>query len=1013
MRMAKLVIIKNPFRPYEGREVHEFGAGCTAAEVLARFAPAGMNAGIMVNGAHAEPSRQIAVDDFVVVYPKVMGGGGRKILGTIAMIALSVYSGGIAGGAWAKAGSFFAKGALGAVLASAAVMFVGGTLINRVFGQRVDNGRFGDGLREPTYSWDGVTTMSGQNNPIALTYGTVQSGGQSIAKFVDVRDNQEYLNWLVAAGEGPLIISNIQLNDNDVSYYKNLTVETREGTNTQEVIPNFNDTYSTKTLGYQLLEEERIDIVPGNAAEGILVKVEFSNGLYYANDDGSLGAAWVDVLGQYRLGDTGDWKTMLGGLTTDVDAVRILDGRTPPEGTYTLTNSKEGYSITYPDGHVETGAGSVGDFGVDHLTERLTFHVAIEGYRIKGQQSSALRKEFRLDPLSAGAYQVRLKVTGRSHDMNSTRAMVRCWWSSVTSIVHDDFRYPNIALIGIKALATDQLSGTPALKFLKTRPYVLVWNPTTETYERAPSDNPAWAAYDVLHQCTRLQDANTGAWVYEVRGIPAKYMIYDQFKAWADYCTAKNLKVNIELNTLGEMLSVINTNIAAIGRGKVIRFGTRYGCVYDHVQQPSQMFGMGNIIAGSFHEEFLQTSDRANCVELTYTDAANNYNRETITIYADSYDTDAEEKTAQATFNGITSYAQAYREGMYQLYSNQYLVRTISFEANVDAIACTVGDVVLIAHDVPRWAKSGRIHEVDGDELLLPVELTEVEGDFRIQYRTVNDAMYTTPVEILANKDGWCRVRLAEMNAEDPPHEGDIFDLARAEVGSKPFVVKGISRAQDFTRKIECIEYDARVYGENYDIPAPQYATADRKIKNAAGLNAARYQYMGDDGSIHYRLDVSWERQSIGTYQVYTSSDNINWNAVIGGLDAAQYSCEVDASVAYVKVVTVNNLLRSNGISVAIGSLASMIKSLEVTHLTVNIEGHVVTAAWADVAAANLQYYQLTLGSKSTRTLNPFYTFDNVPAGTYTLKVAAVNAVGTAGVAAAATVTVSAGGEDT
>lgn len=892
--MAKLVIIKNPFRPYEGRKVHELGAGCTAAEVLARFAPTGMNAGIMINGAHAEPSRQIAADDFVAIYPKVMGGGGRKILGTIAMIALSVYSGGIAGGAWAKAGAFFAKGALGAVLASAAVMFVGGTLINRVFGQRVDNGRFGDGLREPTYSWDGVTTMSGQNNPIALTYGTVQSGGQSIAKFVDVRDNQEYLNWLVAAGEGPLTISNIQLNDNDVNYYKNL---------------------------------------------------------------------------------------------------------------------KRGYSIAYPDGHVETGIESVGDFGVDHLIERLTFHVAIEGYRINGQQSSALRKEFRLDPLPAGAYQVRLKVTGRSHDMSSTRAMVRCWWSSVTSIVHDDFRYPNIALIGIKALATDQLSGTPTLKFLKTRPYVLVWNPTTETYERAPSDNPAWAAYDVLHQCTRLQDTNTGTWVYEVRGIPAKYMIYDQFKAWADYCMAKNLKVNIELNTLGEMLSVINTHIAAIGRGKVIRFGTRYGCVYDHVQQPSQMFGMGNIIAGSFHEEFLQTSDRANCVELTYTDAANDYNRETVTIYADSYDTDAEEKTAQATFNGITSYAQAYREGMYQLYSNQYLVRTISFEANVDAIACTVGDVVLIAHDVPRWAKSGRIHKVDGNDLLLPIELAEMEGDFRIQYRTVNDAMYTTSVEILANKDGWCRVRLAEMNAEDPPNEGDIFDIARAEVGAKPFVVKGISRAQDFTRKIECIEYDARVYGEDYDIPAPQYATADREVKNVVGLNAARYQYMGNDGSIRYRLDVSWERQSTGTYQVYTSRDNVTWNAVIGGLDAAQYSCEVDASVAYVKVVTVNNLLRSSGVSVAIGSLAPMIKSLEVTHLTADVQGNAVTAAWADVAAA--KYYQLTLGSKNTRTLNPFYTFRDVATGTYTLRVAAVNSAGTTGIAAEATVTVSAGGEDT
>lgn len=168
---------------------------------------------------------------------------------------------------------------------------------------------------------------------------------------------------------------------------------------------------------------------------------------------------------------------------------------------------------------------------------------------------------------------------------------------------------------------------------------------------------------------------------------------------------------------------------------------------------------------------------------------------------------------------------------------------------------------------------------------------------------------------------------------------------------------------------------------------------------------------MGDDGSIRYRLDMSWERQSIGTYQVYTSRDNVTWNAVIGGLDAAQYSCEVDASVAYVKVVTVNNLLRSNGISVAIGSLAPMIKSLEVTHLTVNVERNAVTAAWADVAAA--KYYQLTLGSKSTRTLNPFYMFRDVAAGTYTLRVAAVNSAGTTGIAAEATVTVSAGGEDT
>ena len=1032
--MIKLVIIKNPFEPWNGREVHRIEPGKTAEEIMRQYMPLGTDVDIMVNSKPVESEAVVPDDSFVVIYPKVMGGRGGKILGAIAMIALTIYSGGIANGLWAKAGTFFAKGALGAVMASAAVMFVGGTLINRLFGQKTVVGKFGDWKNDATYSWDGVQTMEGQNNPVALTYGTVQSGGQSIGKFVNVLDNDEYLNWLVAAGEGPLTISDIKLNDNAVSYYKDVTVETREGTNTQAVIPAFNDTYSTKQLGYQLLDTERIDTAPGNATEGLIVKVEFSNGLYHANDDGGLGGAWVELAIAYRKMGAADWISALGGNAVSLvgdwlgteEPVRFADNQTAPIGTYTARYAGTQVTITWPDGHAESatitqgGQGTIGPFIVKNIspiavdlpdneaTEVITITKSffVSGYRITGSQSSALRKEFKIDNLEASEYQVKIQVTGRSAGVDSSRDAVRCWWSAVTSIVHDDFTYPNIALIGIKAKATDQLSGTPTLKFLKTRPYVLVWNPTTRAYEQQASDNPAWACYDVLHQCSYLQNANTGAWEYEVRGIPAKYMLYDQFRAWADYCDEKNLKVNIELNSLDEMLATINNNIAAVGHGKVIRFGTKYGCVYDHVQQPVQMFGMGNIIAGSFHEEFMQTSDRANCVELTYTDAANDYNRETITIYADSYDTDAEEKTAQATFNGITSYEQAYREGMYQLYSNLYLRRTISFEANIDAIACTVGDVILVAHDVPKWAKSGRIHEVDGNVLLLPVELDSTTGDFRIQYRTINDNMYTSAVTILENRDGWCRVRLAEINAADPPQEYDIFDLAVATVGSKPFVVKSISRAQDFTRTIECIEYDERIYNEEYDIPEPQYNTGDAAIKNVSGLNATKYQYMASDGTIHYRLDVSWERESLGTYQIFTSSDNKSWN-VLASVTVTQYTGDVSEDTAYVKVVTVNNLLRSSGVSMAITNMLSMIAGLEVTNLVAIVSGATVKLTWDTVTDANLQYYRIVVDDTAEyHALNASYDVTGLAQGHHDIDVSAVNRAGISGIAATTTITI-------
>jgi predicted phage tail protein len=933
-----LVIIKNPFEPWNGRRVEKIEAGESLQSLMERYGVPGLDMRATVNG-NSTDSQYITVDgDFVVVSPVIAKGGGKGILGIIAAIALSIVSLGVgsivAGGAFMGSG-VVAMGSWGfaSFLAATAVMFLGSTLISRFTGKQ-DMGHY-DAKTDPTYSWDGTQTMEGQNNAIALTYGTVQSGGQSIGKYVEVRDNKEYLNWLVAAGEGPLTITDVQVNDNPVSFYEGMTLETREGTNDQSPISNFNDTYFTKTLNYQLLDTERIDTAQGNATEGLVVKIEFTNGLYFAQDNGELGTASVDIEGYYRLGENGTWVQFIGG------------------------NAQDG-----------------------HIT---------------GNQSSSLRKEYRVDNLTPGEYQVKMQVVGRSHAVDSSRASTRCFWTGLTSIVYDDFCYPNIALVGIKALATDQISGSPTLKFKKTCPYVLVWNPDTNQYEQKASTNPAWASYDVLHQCRKLKNIHSNQFVYDVRGVAARRILYDQFKAWADFCDAKRLYVNIEIVNAGEMLDVINENIANVGRGQVLRFGTRYGCTWDCVRQPVQMFGMGNIVEGTFKEEFLQTSDRANCVELTYMDAANDFSRETITIYSDTYDTDTQERTAQAEFNGITSYEQAYREGMYQLYCNQRLLRTVSFEAGVDAIACTVGDVVLIAHDVPKWARSGRIHEVEGQELLLPVELDDMEGPYRIMYRTVNDNMYTSPVTVLKNKDGWCRLRVANaFSAEDPPQPQDIFDIAYTHKGSKPFVVKSITRAQDFTRKIECLEYDASVYEENYDIPVIQYSSHEQQVKNVTSLSAAAFRYLLQDGSSRYQTDISWVRESNGSYAVYVM-DGGKYVLAAEGIRGNSYSYTSVRMPSKVKVVTVGVAARSSG-TVANVTLISSIVINKVTGLAATVEHqndkYNVSAHWNATDAAGFRYYEVSFQGEVYRASGTSMTIQDADTGTYVLAVTVVTYYG-------------------
>lgn len=958
---ARLVIVKNPFQPWNGRIIKEITPGTKLRKELIGDANIGCDIYTSVNG------KTVLIDDYeilggeiITVSPVVGKGGGKGILGIIAMVALvaiSVAVGNLAPAMFYNMGMSAGMALTMGYVSAMAVMFIGGSLISRAFYSqpKLDN-TLTNRENEATYGWNGVQTLEGQNNAMQMTYGKVQSGGQTIGKFVEVLDNKEYLNWLIACGEGELEFSNILINDNDVSYYSGMELETRSGTNYQEPIKYFNDTYFTKSLGYQLLDTPRIDTAQGNGTQGLIVKIEFSNGLYYAQDDGNLGRAWVDISGKYRKKGNDNWTLFVGNANVN-DLPKGCALNTPATkmdaGRYRITATLENVSIEYPNGDIYTenieygNVGDVGDFTIANIDWHFEPYYVdayydddgyyIKGYwvyppefvvrdvtvsknsvRISGAQSSALRREFRVDDLEQGEYEVSLEVTGRSHSVNSSRASVRCYWSSLTSIVYDDFSYPNTALIGVRALATDQISGSPTIKFLKERKNVWVYNTRTEQYEQRPANNPAWASYDMLHLASKLRNVNNGREEFEVRGVHAHSIIFEQFEEWAKFCEEREYFVNIEIGATEEMLNCINENIACIGHGICVRFGTRYGAVWYCKKQPVQMFGMGNIISGTFKEDFLETTSRANCLEITYIDADHDYSKETITIYGDNYDSDAVENATQVTFNGITSYKQAFREGKYQLFANKYQLRTVSFEANVDAIACTIGDVVLVAHDVPQWTHSGRIYDVDVENgtFRLPVELTSTSGNIRLMYRTINDNLYTVKVSVVDNKDGWCTVKGDIPNKGDLPQKGDVFDIGLTEIGSKPFVVTNITRAQDFTRNISGIEYIEALYDENYEIPPIQYSEATvTKPMNVTGLNASQIAYTDGFGVKKSRIFISWERPTNGgRFTVLLSKDGQAYEMIANRIDDTYLEADVDADTEYyIKVITTLGINNSTG----------------------------------------------------------------------------------------------------
>lgn len=796
--MVNVIIVKNPFKP----EQHEtqympFKKG----KPVSHYHKAPGEWVYSINGHEVTIDTIVNDDDYIVAMPKIEG----KFFGVLLSIGMAVFTGGIASGA-----IFGIQSLIWRTVLSMAVGMIGNAVISKLTAPKVDRS---NSEQSTTYGWGGTKTVTGQGYPLAVTYGRMKSAGMLLSRHVISDGDKQYLNLLYCAGEGELSkIEDIRINSNPISNYKDVQVDIRLGTNDQTVIPNFNDNFADQGLNYELKSDWSVQQVQGDACDAIELTIGFPNGLYYSNDSGGMDKTSVTVDAEIRKVGTQEWQTLPlannKGLSGHI--------KKKPKQWFFIDKSNRDIANSNYAGHIWEAT------------------------------NSAFYRVFRFDNLEKAKYEVRMRCSGK--DGTSLRHVNKVYWTQLTQIIYDDFVHPGKALIGIKALATSQLSGSdPDVSWIQERSKVWVFNPYNNQYEEKPADNPAWAAYDLLHICRKIGGE------YVVFGQPYGRIDYDAFNAWAEKCTLNKFTFNYIYDSATRLWDALKYP-ETVGRGKVIPAGTRFTCVSDYQSSPVQLFTVANIKYGSFTEEFQGVEARANSIELSFINKDKDYERDVIPVYGDTYDeSNSLTNPAQIELMGCTSLEQAYRHGKHYLRCNKYEVRTVTFEAFTDAIACTVGDIILVQHDVPEWGEGGRVVAVNGQTITLDKEVTTQPGkQYQLLVRNnTTDAVTTYNVVNVSGAN-------VIVQENIPVQKDCIYAFGEISKAAKPFRVLAITEGHsEMTRKIQCMEYYPELYAaDDGHIPTINYANHGASDIQDIGLVSDVY---GANGIMYSRIAVTWQ----------------------------------------------------------------------------------------------------------------------------------------------------------
>lgn len=895
------------------------------------------------------------------------GGGGSKILRSVALIALVLTATYLPG----YLELVTATGALspaGAAL-SAGIMIGGSMLINALLPPPVPTmANFGGGQKydsSPTYSISGGRNSMRLWEPMALIFGEHKIVPDLGAKyFVERIGNDQYLNQLFHFGlqAGSVELSDFKIGSTPITDYKDVQIQVADSDGKLTLFPGNVDTIE----GFELKSGVKNSRTTEDDVTSITV--ELAAQLFNVTDSGTFTEVEVETHIQYRQVGTQQWidaGEYGSRYATHYWSLRDSKGRQLEYGSTNFADHKEGDSVMhYGHGfpivyqwrwieHPHAKGKPWRGVAPDPLLETGLLATT----RMKGAKQSATYKSVTWS-VPRGRYEIQVwKVSADIKDSNGRKSNETAV-SQILAFQVDDADYTDQLRVALRIKATSQLHGAIDSFSALAKARAPVWNGTV--YEQKYTQNPAWwflffALGRVRSKVGRIYGA----------GLSMSQIDTASINAWAAWCEEKNLRFSYVLDRKlsgADMLRII----ARCGRASPTWQSGKLGVVWDAAEQPSvAMFGPFNIKAGSFRVNYINDNTPDEII-LNFTNKDRDYQMDEVRVKVPGATTAL--NPLQLDLDGCVDVGMAGREANLIAASQIWHRRRISWETDIEGWVASRGDVVELSHDLTVWGYSGRLLDCNGTNLRLSQHIPTGTGTMLLRDPSGNMKMVrveggdgeTDEVTIVSDLDGFPLP--GSVGWESIPAMDWAFFFDPHATPGRRFKIVEVQPIGDEGVRFSAVDDDAGYYASELN---PYVHTPPRDGELLAGwvFGVGFVETVTDAASRAVNLRINW-----------TPSSEIRCNVIV-----KVNGTEVVAEETLARYVVVP-AVRGDTVSVAITPISPTGggKAATASHVVVakvdppaaplepvlTVEGDMLRLAWTEGGSAWVEAYEVSLSDQ-------------------------------------------------